>query len=123
MVPAKKRRGQPTLEEVQGLFDRWRKEKKHRHPIPQDLWQSAVSLSTQHSINTISKHLHLSYNDLKARAVHAGRAPASRNPPAFIELAALTGVECTIEMEKPSGERMRITGSCNVVELARAFFR
>jgi hypothetical protein len=123
MVPAKRRNVQPTLKEVQELFDRWRKGKRGRDPIPQPLWKAAISLSTRHSINTISKHLHLSYNDLKAHAVHAGSAPAGPNPPAFIELAALTGVECTIEMEKPSGERMRIRGSCNVVELARAFFR
>jgi hypothetical protein len=32
-------------------------------------------------------------------------------------------VECSIEMEKPSGERMRIRGACNVVELAREFWQ
>ena len=41
---------------------------------------------------------------------------------AFVELDPVTVTnECIIEMEKPTGERMRIKGSCNVAELARVF--
>jgi hypothetical protein len=38
-----------------------------------------------------------------------------------VELATLTAIECTIETEKPSGERMRIKDTCNVIDLARVF--
>jgi len=41
---------------------------------------------------------------------------------AFIEFAGLSSVQYIIEMERP-GERMKITGSCNVVELVREFWR
>jgi len=121
MVPAKKRNVQPTLEEVQELFDRWRKDKGGRGPIPPVLWEAAVLLSTTYSINKISKHLRLNYNDLKARAKghHGVPVPGSS---AFIEFAAISTVDYTIEMERP-GERMRIKGSCNVVELAKEFWR
>ena len=119
MVPAENEKDQPTLEEVQELFDVWRKEKKRRDPIPPALWESAVSLVGQHSINTVAKHFRLNYNELKIRAKGYPIVPAGKKrSPAFIELATIR----TIEMEKPSGERMRIRGSCNVVELARAFW-
>ena len=117
MVPAKRKNVQPTLEAVQELFDRWREDKGGRDPIPEALWEAAVLLSTKYSINTISKQLRLNYNDLRARA--KGHVPDST---AFIEFAGLSSVHYTIEMERP-GERMKITGNCNVVELVREFWR
>lgn len=123
MVPIEKEKDQPTLEEVQERFDVWRKEKKRRDPIPPALWESAVSLVGQYSINTVAKHFRLNYNELKMRTKGYPIVPADKKrSPAFIELATIRTIDCTIEMEKPSGERMRIRGSCNVVELARAFW-
>jgi dTDP-D-glucose 4,6-dehydratase len=63
----------------------------------------------------------LNYNDLKARAKGHRVVPVPGSS-AFIEFAAISTVDYTIEMERP-GERMSITGSCNVVELAREFWR
>ena len=126
MVPIEKGKDQPTLEEVQELFDVWRKEKKRRDPIPPVLWESAVSLVEQRSINTVAKHLRLNYNELKIRAKGYPTVPARKErSPAFIELALSANpvTEYTIEMEKPTGERMRIRGACNVTELVRQFFR
>jgi hypothetical protein len=124
MLPAKRRNRHPTLADVQALFEKWRENKKGRDPIPPALWAEAVSLSRTHSINAISRHLHLSYNEVKARAQGHPTPPARVDSPAFVELEPVRlTIECTIEMEKPSGERMRIKGSCNVVELAREFWR
>lgn len=122
MLPARKKKDHPTLEEVKGHFEQWRKEKRRRDPIPPVLWDAAVALLRKHSINEISKHLHLSYNELK---VHADNPPvvSAPSPPAFFEFSALSCVECTIELERPTGERMRIRGSCNVMELAREFWK
>lgn len=36
---------QPTLVEVQQLFEEWRRGKKRRERIPAALWEAAVSLS------------------------------------------------------------------------------
>ena len=76
-------------------------------------------LSTKYSINRISKQLRLNYNDLRARAKGRHHVPDST---AFIEFAGLSSVQYTIEMERP-GERMKITGTCNVAELVREFWR
>jgi hypothetical protein len=114
MLPAKKEHDQPTLEEVHELFERWRKDKTGRSPIPEALWEAAVSLTDDHSVNRIANRLHLNYKDLKNRA---------GNQITFIELPIATSVECTIEIEKPTGERMRIKGNCTVVELAKEFWK
>lgn len=44
----------PTLAEVQARFADWRKNKKHRRRIPEDLWTAAVQLSPEHSLHKIS---------------------------------------------------------------------
>ena len=114
MLPAKRGNHHLTLEEVRELFDRWRHDRRRRDPIPDALWKAAASLTDAHSMNVVAKCLHLNHTDLKARS-HC-------KPLAFVELDPVTvAIECTVEMEKPTGERMRIRGSCNVVELARVF--
>jgi hypothetical protein len=118
MLPARTKKEHPTLEQLKTLFEQWRKERKHRDPIPPLLWNAAVSLSNQYSLHEICTCLRLNYNDLKART----KKRSECNTPAFIELPGISSDECTIEIEKPTGERMRIKGGCNVRELVREFF-
>jgi|SRR5271157_280065 len=116
MVPAQKGSHYPTLEEVRELFDEWRRDRRRRDPIPQALWGAAVSLTGARSINEVVRYLHLNHTDLKKRARRANRHMT------FVELDPITvSDDCTIEMEKPIGERMRIRGNCKVIELARIF--
>ncbi len=112
MLPAKRGNHHLTLEEVRELFDRWRHDRRRGDPIPDTLWKAAASLTDAHSVNVAAKCLHLNHTDLKARS--------HRKPLTFVELDPVP-LECTVEMEKPTGERMRITGGCNVIELARVF--
>jgi hypothetical protein len=125
MVPAEKEKDQTTLEEVQELFAVWRNQKGRRDPIPPALWERALHLVEHYSINTIAKHLRLNYNELKIRAGGYPAIPVpKKRSPAFIELATIHTVECTIEMEKP-GKKMRMCvrgASVNLVELGRQFW-
>ena len=125
MVPAEKEKNQLTLEEVHDLFTAWRSQKGQRDPIPPALWASAVHLAAQYSINAIAKRLKLNYNELKLRAEGCPIAPVpKKRPPAFVELATVDTVECTIEMEKP-GKKMKLCvrgASVNLVELSRQFW-
>ena len=124
MLPAEAEENHPTLEEVQELFDQWRKTKKRRDPIPAALWQAAVSLTTQYSIHQVCQRFHLSYNKLKACAQGRPLVPVTFNSPAFIELEPVrVTTEWVIEIEKPTGERMKIRGTCTVEELSRAFWQ
>jgi hypothetical protein len=122
MLPVKKGGDRSSLETVQELFDGWRKEKKFGDPIPPSLWEAALSLMDSHSVYTIAKLLRLNYTNLKARAEPHPAIGKDDGLPSFIELDPMTlAVDCTIEMTKPTGERMTIIGSCNVAELARVF--
>ena len=57
----------PSLSEVKEQFKIWRRTRKSPRPIPEQLWQAAVSLTATHSISQISKELVLDYTALKNR--------------------------------------------------------
>jgi hypothetical protein len=120
MLPARRKKSDPTLEEVQALFAQWRARKRGREPIPALLWEAAVSLTDAHTVTMVARRLHLNHTELKSRSVSCRESGNI----AFIELDPVTvATEYTVEMEKPTGERMRVRGACSVTELVREFFR
>jgi len=103
----------PPLEAVQEQFESWRQTRRHRSPIPEELWQAAISLCKNNSIYEISKALHLSYTKLKERvsASKALDATEASSHPDFIELdfgRPVFPLEYAIEMEAKNGAKMRI---------------
>ena len=56
-----------TIEKVKERFETWREVRKKRTKIPEELWQAAVELSSDYSLNKISQTLHLDYSVLKGR--------------------------------------------------------
>ena len=119
----------PTIKEVREQFQDWRKTRKKRTTIPKPLWQAAIELSRDYSINTISKTLGLSYTDLKRRI----KAKAMLKPdnqavtPHFVEVDCRTmSRECIVEMENLNGARMEIQLKGDIGNdllcLARAFW-
>ena len=57
----------PTLEDVQGQIEAWRKRAHRGRRIPEAFWDAAVSLCREHSVHSVSRTLRLNYNDLKKR--------------------------------------------------------
>ncbi len=120
-----------SLSEVKEQFKIWRRTRKSPRPIPEKLWQAAVSLTATHSISQISKELVLDYNALKRRVTTRKKNTAAKMSPAgFIELnleppAAVS--ECIVEMQDNLGEKMRmhIRGKTEFdpIQLAQAFWR
>jgi len=103
----------PTLEEVRGRFETWRSRKKAGSPIPNSLWEAAVSQCHDHTILEVSRTLRLNYNDLKSR-VQEGKEkafPSSVGSMEFVEFD-LEGVskppECIVEMEVGNGCKLRL---------------
>jgi hypothetical protein len=117
-----------TLEEVQRLFEAWRKQRKHRSPIPTDLWKAATSLTKEYSIYKISKYLQLDFKELKRQMGKPDDAAEGTASLGFIELDMISprgAAECLIEMEKPDGAKMKICckGHCpDMVGLSKAFW-
>jgi len=96
-------------------FAQWRRTHAYGSRIPQALWDSAVELAVEHGVSRTATTLKLGYYDLKKRLAEKTAAvavPQNRVAlPSFVELtpAALGhACECTIELEKRDGSRMRI---------------
>ena len=115
-----------TLEEVEGLFKAWRKQKKHRcSPIPTELWKAAISLTKQYNIFTIADCLRLDFTELKKRMANKN-AEEESTPLSFIELNSIPATEVTVHIERPDGVTMRVSikDKCglDIIELGRAFW-
>jgi hypothetical protein len=102
------------MEKVHRRFERWRKTRRGRAPIPRRLWAAAASLAREHGVNPTSQALGLEFNKLRAFAESGktGKKKAKKRmtaAPRFLELvAAPAGVtECVIELEGRRG-KMRI---------------
>jgi hypothetical protein len=122
-----------SLNQLATRFEEWRNNPKKSKRIPQKLWQAAVDLSKEYSINYVSKALRLSYTDLKKRveAENKEDLPLIKRQPdmKFIELGPekpSSIPQCTIEMENGSGAKMKIHlhggTDPDLYELSRAFW-
>lgn len=112
---------EPTLEEVQQLFEEWRRNKQGRAGIPEALWKAAISLSKQYSAHQISKLLHLNHTAVRdhIRADKQDEGIGEKGA-AFIELDVIQPVpvgDCVIEIEKRGGGKMRLSFKCSNPEI------
>ena len=119
-----------TLADVEVQFEHWRKTRKHRCPVPQELWDAATSLVGQHSTLEISKALNIAHSKLKKRI----DVPSSSQPiPStdFLKVGVMPPPpvalpSCVLEVSDKNGTNMKVsmTGSpCfDVVELLQAFW-
>lgn len=122
----------PQIESVRQRFERWRRNRKQRSPIPEELWASAADLARRYGLAKTARALGLDYYSLKDR-IEAGDRQGWREVnarPAFVELvphptAAVS--ECTLELEDPRGARMRFhlkgTAVPDITHLSESFWR
>ena len=121
----------PSLSEVKEQFKIWRRTRKSPRPIPEQLWEAAVSLTAKHSISQISKELVVDYSALKKRVLIKKKDAADKmSPPGFIELnlePAAAVSECIVEMQDIRGAKLRMhfrgKTDFDFLELAKAFWR
>ena len=96
------------MQRVWRRFERWRRGRKARLPIPEKLWASAAQVARDHGVFRTAKVLRLEYGKLKRMA--GGPTPdarAAQAPTRFLELAPpqAAGVsECVVELEGPRGK-------------------
>ena len=126
------RRARPTLEEVRHGFEMWRKDRRSRGPIPEDLWRAAVEQCESHSVYKVSRALRVNFTDLRSRVEKVReRAVSAGEAIGFVELdigARILPFDYVVEMESSNGSKMRmyLKGSqkeFDSVELSRAFWR
>ena len=105
---------QLTFEEVREQFEQWRRTRRKRGLIPEQLWEAAVSLTKEYTIHEITKTLRLNYQKFKERAQR--KEKEKKDPRVtraqFLELNVShshKGVECVIEIENLTGRRMKMS--------------
>lgn len=99
------------LETVKLQFKTWRETRKHKGRIPDKLWESAASLSSQYSIHHISQSLQVNHTALKDRIAARKTSEKATSHACFLELPSLPSPpvsECLIEMENSHGDKMRM---------------
>ena len=121
---------QRSLSEVKDLFEVWRQNREKRRPMPEELWEAAVSLSEKHSLHQISKALRLNHTALKMRVCPEKASTPKQPISTFIELEVpreTVMAECVIEMEDGAGGKMRMQfrgkTDFDLLELGKAFWR
>lgn len=119
------------LEAVGRRLARWRGTHKHRSPLPEALWDAAVTAARECGLNRTARTLRLDYYSLKKRVESANPdgLPRQAINPQFVEFvppAPSCFPECTVELEHPRGAKMRIhlkgAGAPDLVGLTQAFW-
>lgn len=125
------------LAEARRRFACWRKSRGNCGRIPHDLWVAAVNAAAAHGAQTVAVELRLDLTRLKQwmRALNGDQRECAS--PTFVEVAppsksaeiAVGGPtpECMLELEEPSGRRLRILlkgpATTQALELGRALWR
>ena len=130
----------PTIEEIQKQFIAWRNNRRCREPVPEALWEAAVSLAEDYSVGQISKILRLNHRELKRRVqAHSGNGNQEEGISChFVELAVSRAksdavskpepdTEYIMEMEDQKGGKLKVQlkgggASGHFLEMAKAFW-
>jgi hypothetical protein len=109
-----------ALTQLATRFEDWR----HRHtspsdPIPQSLWEQAVSLTTVLSISRVAQGIGVSWGTLKKQCTARPSPPTAAEPSttlSFVEVATpdvwpVPTPRTEIELQRRDGARLRIHSS------------
>jgi hypothetical protein len=91
-----------SLEEVKTRFEEWRRSRKGKAAIPDELWAAAVEVARREGVSRASTELRVEWNHLKRRMAAPSATPSKPVLPRFVELVAPRGEslpECVIELE------------------------
>ena len=129
------------LENLRQRFERWRRTRKVRSPIPEPLWASAMKLADRYGIHRTAKALRVDYYALKKRVEQKAAIAGTQQEPAatagkaaaeatFVELPAAAWAgsgECTLDWEDAGGAKLRVHfkgfEARDLAALSRSFWR
>lgn len=78
----------PTLDEARSRFEQWRRTRRGKTPIPDELWSAAIAVARRDGVNPTAVALRLDGGKLKRRMAAPGRSFRKAPPAAFVELLA-----------------------------------
>lgn len=104
-----------SLEEAKARFEEWRRDRKGKAPIPDELWAAAAEVARREGVSRTSTELRVEWNHLKRRMAAADCTSSKLKPPRFVELVAPREEalhECVIEVEgRRSKLRIQLKGA------------
>jgi hypothetical protein len=125
------------LAEARRRFEQWRKFRGSGGRIPHELWRAAAEAAAAHGAEAVAADLDVDICRLRhwMRSVDGGQPEDAAA--AFVELPPLAGfagipdagsaAECTLELEEPSGRKLRISlrgpATAQALELGRVLWR
>lgn len=93
-------------------FERWRRGRKRRRPIPERLWRLAAKVASVHGVHATARQLRLNPTRLRAWMETLRQDQAAEVSPRFVELPGLEAAhgacECILEAEDLAGRKLRI---------------
>ncbi len=99
-----RRQADTRLAALAKRFADWRNKRVRGERIPESLWLAAARLTREIGLCRTAQALRLDYDKLKRRSEEAEALA-----PRFVELASASpDRECVVELEDPSGAKMRI---------------
>ena len=110
----------PTVEEVAGRLEEWRRSRQGRAAIPDELWSAAIEVARRDGVTRTATALHLDGGKLKRLMVAADGVEKRVTTPSFMELIGPeTGplAQCAIELKGRRG-KVRIELKANAADLA-----
>lgn len=99
------------LEEAKRRFDAWRRSHRWLGRIPNELWRLAAETAAVHGVEATARRLLVDPARLKQWLPVVQPAKAAADAPQFLELPPLMvgpTAECILEVEDPSGRKLRI---------------
>lgn len=125
------------LAEARRRFEQWRKFRGSGGRIPHELWMAAAEAAAEHGAEAVAADLDVDLGRLRhwMQIVDGGEPHGAAA--AFVELPPLAGfagitdadsaAECTLELEEPSGRKLRISlrgpATAQALELGRVLWR
>ena len=105
----------PRLKKLRQRFEKWRAERKSAtERIPDPLWDAAAKAATKFGVYRTARAVRLDYMKLRNRvspAETSADAPATPQQASFVEVSVTPGSKlppCTVELEAPSGVKLRM---------------
>jgi hypothetical protein len=122
------------LQQLEGQLTLWRRARRRRRRLPEELWAAAVTLARIHGLSRVARRLRLDYYKLQREASGPVRPstpkPVAACPEGFVELpwgASAPGpMAWRVEWRNAQGATMTLHlpgDTAAVVALAEAFWR
>ena len=119
------------LQPARDALEAWRTIRKHRQPIPAEVWERILPLARAHGANPVARALRLSYHCLRRKLNGGPAGRQDRHPPAFVEVRPGDWPEqaaCSVvELEDSRGRRMTLRlarpGEMDAPALVQAFWK